>query len=122
MLWGWSQAGVKEKEARRAGLDPSDPRLNQVMALADELIDTPRHLSQHVGGFLITRSRIDEVVPVENAAMDDRTVIEWDKDDLDALRLAEGRCARPRHAVMPAARLRSSAHALRLAPTHPRRF
>ena len=70
-----------------AGLDPSDPRLNRVMQLAEELIDTPRHLSQHVGGFLITRSRIDEVVPVENAAMDERTVIEWDKDDLDALRL-----------------------------------
>ena len=87
MLWGWSQSGVKEQEARKAGLDPDDPRLNRVMALAEELIDTPRHLSQHVGGFLITRSRIDEVVPVENAAMDDRTVIEWDKDDLDALRL-----------------------------------
>ena len=87
MLWGWSQSGVKEKEARRAGLDPSDPRLNQVMRLAEELIDTPRHLSQHVGGFLITRSRIDEVVPVENAAMDERTVIEWEKDDLETLRL-----------------------------------
>ena len=87
MLWGWSAEGVKDKEARRAGLDPSDPRLNQVMALADELIDTPRHLSQHPGGFLITRSRIDEVVPVENAAMDERTVIEWEKDDLETLRL-----------------------------------
>jgi len=87
MLWGWSQSGVKEKEARRVGLDPDDPRLNKAMALADELIDTPRHLSQHPGGFLITRSRIDEVVPVENAAMDDRTVIEWEKDDLATLRL-----------------------------------
>ena len=87
MLWGWSAEGVKEKEARKAGLDPSDPRLNKVMALADELIDTPRHLSQHPGGFLITRSRIDEVVPVENASMDDRTVIEWEKDDLATLRL-----------------------------------
>ena len=87
MLWGWSAEGVKEAEVRKAGLDPTDPRLNQVMRLTEELIDTPRHLSQHVGGFLITRSRIDEVVPVENAAMDDRTVIEWDKDDLEALRL-----------------------------------
>jgi error-prone DNA polymerase len=87
MLWGWSQSGVKEQEARRVGLDPVDPRLNRVMRLAEELIETPRHLSQHVGGFLITRSRIDEVVPVENAAMEDRTVIEWDKDDLDTLRL-----------------------------------
>jgi error-prone DNA polymerase len=87
MLWGWSQSGVKEQEARRAGLDPDDPRLNRVMQLAEELIDTPRHLSQHPGGFLITRSRIDEVVPVENATMDERTVIEWEKDDLATLRL-----------------------------------
>src|SRR4029079_14845915 len=87
MLWGWSASGVKEQEARKAALDPSDPRLNRVMALAEELIDTPRHLSQHPGGFLITRSRIDEVVPVENATMDERTVIEWEKDDLATLRL-----------------------------------
>jgi len=86
-LWGWSMAGVHDKEARRAGLDPSDPRLRRVMALAQELMGFPRHLSQHVGGFAITRSRLDEVVPVENAAMDDRTVIEWDKDDLNALEL-----------------------------------
>ncbi len=87
MLWGWSQSGVKEKEARKAGLDPDDPRLNRVMQLADELIDSPRHLSQHPGGFLITRSRTDEVVPIENATMDDRTVIEWEKNDLAALNL-----------------------------------
>ena len=87
MLWGWSQSGVKEREARKAGLDPDDPRLNRVMRLAEELIDTPRHLSQHPGGFLITRSRIDEVVPVENATMEERTVIEWEKNDLAALRL-----------------------------------
>jgi error-prone DNA polymerase len=84
-LWGWSSSGVSEAEARRAGLDPSDPRLKQVMELAEELIDTPRHLSQHVGGFVITRSRLDHVVPIENAAMDDRTVVEWDKDDLNDL-------------------------------------
>ena len=87
MLWGWSQAGVKEEEARKAGLDPSDPRLNQVMQLAEELIGYPAPSLQHVGGFLITRSRIDEVVPVENAAMEERTVIEWEKDDLETLRL-----------------------------------
>ena len=57
------------------------------MALAEELIDFPRHLSQHVGGFVITRSRLDEVVPIENAAMDERTVIEWEKDDLESLGL-----------------------------------
>jgi error-prone DNA polymerase len=55
------------------------------MDLAEDLIDTPRHLSQHVGGFVITRSRLDHVVPIENAAMDDRTVVEWDKDDLNDL-------------------------------------
>src|SRR5262245_43670461 len=86
-LWGWSMAGVTEKEARRAGLDPSDPKLQRVMELAQELMGFPRHLSQHVGGFAITRSRLDEVVPVENAAMEDRTVIEWDKDDLNDLEL-----------------------------------
>jgi error-prone DNA polymerase len=86
-LWGWSSSGVTEAEARRLGLDPTDPRLKQVMDLAGALIGAPRHLSQHVGGFVITRSRLDEVVPIENAAMDNRTVIEWEKDDLEALGL-----------------------------------
>src|SRR6202011_4120490 len=62
MLWGSSGEAISEQQARRAGLDPSDARLSRVMELADELIDFPRHLSQHPGGFLITRSRIDEVV------------------------------------------------------------
>jgi error-prone DNA polymerase len=86
-LWGWSMEGVTQQEARRAGFDPDDPRLKQVIALARQLMGFPRHLSQHVGGFVITRSRLDEVVPVENAAMEDRTVIEWDKDDLNDLDL-----------------------------------
>jgi len=86
-MWGWSMEGVTEKEARRAGLDPSDPRLKQVMALTRELMGFPRHLSQHVGGFVIARTRLDEIVPIENAAMDDRTFVEWDKNDLDALRI-----------------------------------
>jgi error-prone DNA polymerase len=86
-LWGWSSSGVTEGEARRAGLDPLDPRLKQVMKLSEELIGAPRHLSQHVGGFVITRSRLDEVVPIENAAMEDRTVIEWEKDDLESMGL-----------------------------------
>ncbi|MFL5104872.1 MAG: PHP domain-containing protein, partial [Xanthobacteraceae bacterium] len=86
-LWGWSMEGVTGSAARRVGLDASDPRLTRVMALAEELMGFPRHLSQHVGGFVITRTRLDEVVPIENAAMDDRTVVEWDKDDLDALRM-----------------------------------
>ena len=86
-LWGWSMDGVSAKEARRVGLDPSDPRLRMTLALTHELQGFPRHLSQHVGGFVITRTRLDKVVPIENAAMEDRTVIEWDKDDLEALGL-----------------------------------
>jgi error-prone DNA polymerase len=86
-LWGWSPAGVTEKDARSVGLNPNDPRLGQVIALAGELIDFPRHLSQHVGGFVITEGRLDDIVPIENAAMDDRTIIEWNKDDIDALKI-----------------------------------
>jgi error-prone DNA polymerase len=86
-MWGWSTEGVTEKDAQRAGFATGDRRLAQVLSLARELIGFPRHLSQHVGGFVITRSRLDEVVPIENAAMDDRTVIEWEKDDLESLGL-----------------------------------
>ena len=87
MLWGWSSRGVTEQEARRLGLDPSDPRIKLTISLAQQLIGAPRHLSQHVGGFVITRNRLDEVVPIENAAMEERTVIEWEKDDLESLGL-----------------------------------
>ena len=83
--WGWSSEGVDLEQAREIGLDPEDRRLRLTLELANELIGFPRHLSQHVGGFVITRGRLDELVPVENAAMEDRTVVEWDKDDLDAL-------------------------------------
>jgi error-prone DNA polymerase len=86
-LWGWSMDGVTANETRRVGLDPSDRRLKMARSFARVLTGFPRHLSQHVGGFVITRSRLDEVVPIENAAMEDRTVIEWDKDDLDAVGL-----------------------------------
>ena len=86
-LWGWSSSGVTDERARSKGLNPNDPRLAKVLTLARELIDFPRHLSQHVGGFLISTRRLDETVPIENAAMEDRTVIEWSKDDLEALRM-----------------------------------
>ncbi len=86
-FWGWSHSGVREEDARRAGLDTSDPRLLMVMKLAEELLGFPRHLSQHVGGFVMTRNRLDEVVPIENAAMENRTVIEWEKNDLETLGL-----------------------------------
>jgi error-prone DNA polymerase len=84
-LWGWSAHTTQADEVRRLGLDPLEPRLAKALDLAQELIDFPRHLSQHVGGFVITRDRLDDIVPIENAAMDERTVIEWDKNDLDAL-------------------------------------
>ena len=84
-VWGQSRAGVDDGQAREAGLDPENPTLRRTLALARELIGFPRHLSQHVGGFVITRGPLSEVVPITNAAMADRTVIEWDKDDLDAL-------------------------------------
>ncbi|QDG75248.1 error-prone DNA polymerase [Labrenzia sp. PHM005] len=84
-VWGRSSAGTEEAQVREAGLDPSDPLITQMLDLARTLIGFPRHLSQHVGGFVITRGRLDEVIPIQNAAMEDRTVVEWDKDDLDAL-------------------------------------
>ncbi len=70
-----------------AGLDPASPVTRRLVALTEELIGFPRHLSQHVGGFVIACGRLDELVPVENAAMPERTVIQWDKDDLDAVGL-----------------------------------
>ncbi|HKK36442.1 MAG TPA: error-prone DNA polymerase [Paracoccaceae bacterium] len=84
-IWGWSTDAIMEDRIREVGLDPADPRLALTLDLVNELIGFPRHLSQHVGGFVMTRGRLDELVPIENAAMEDRTVIEWDKDDIDAL-------------------------------------
>jgi error-prone DNA polymerase len=86
-IWGLSNSSLPEHYVRQAGLDPSDPLLARVLELTQELIGFPRHLSQHVGGFVLTRGPLSEVVPIGNAAMEDRTVIEWDKDDLDALGL-----------------------------------
>ena len=83
-VWGWSSEGVPEETVRGLGLDPADPTLALTLKLTSELIGFPRHLSQHVGGFVITKDRLDDLVPIENAAMADRTVIEWDKDDLAA--------------------------------------
>ncbi|MGJ8617566.1 MAG: error-prone DNA polymerase [Sulfitobacter sp.] len=84
-IWGMSNGGVDLDRIREIGLDPSDRRLMQTLQLIGEIIGFPRHLSQHVGGFVITRGRLDELAPIENAAMEDRTVICWDKDDIDAL-------------------------------------
>lgn len=84
-VWGWSDGSPKEERVAAAGLSLDDFRIRQTLALIKEIIGFPRHLSQHVGGFVITKGRLDELVPVENAAMEDRTVIEWDKDDIDVL-------------------------------------
>jgi len=84
-LWGWGGTGLSAARLREIGLDPRDSHLRQTLALCAEIRGFPRHLSQHVGGFIITEGRLDEMVPIENASMEDRTVICWDKDDIDAL-------------------------------------
>ncbi|MSO64384.1 MAG: error-prone DNA polymerase [Alphaproteobacteria bacterium] len=86
-VWGWHGEDVDDKQVRELGLDPTDPRLRRALRLTRELMGFPRHLSQHPGGFVITRGPLSEVVPVANAAMPDRTMIEWDKDDIDTLRI-----------------------------------
>lgn len=84
-VWGGWGRGFDEAQIRQAGLDPANPLIRRVAALATELVGFPRHLSQHVGGFVLTRDRLDETVPIGNGAMPDRTFVEWDKDDIDAL-------------------------------------
>ncbi|MEW6123631.1 MAG: error-prone DNA polymerase [Pseudomonadota bacterium] len=86
-VWGWSEAGVKDSEARRLGLDPTDHRLAQVLALSRDLMGFPRHLSQHVGGMVVTHDRLDETVPLTRSAMEERPIIEWNKDDLESVGL-----------------------------------
>jgi error-prone DNA polymerase len=83
----WDGRETLPERIAEAGLDPRDPQTGRLLALAGELIGFPRHLSQHVGGFVISRGPLAELVPVENAAMPGRTVIQWDKDDLEALGL-----------------------------------
>ncbi len=85
-VWGRGEA-TDVRESRRLGLDPAEPRLAKALELAHEIAGFPRHLSQHTGGFVITHDRLDDVVPILPAAMEGRTTVEWDKDDLDALRI-----------------------------------
>ncbi len=88
MVWGTRSGGtLPERHVREAGLDPTDPLLAAVLDLSSQLVGFPRHLSQHVGGFVLTRGPLIEIVPVGNGAMADRTFIEWDKDDIAALGL-----------------------------------
>ena len=87
LVWGWSEDNLSDRDAKAAGLDVKDPVTQNVLQYASELLGFPRHLTQHVGGFVITRDRLDEVVPIMKTAMPDRYMIEWDKDDLDNVKI-----------------------------------
>ncbi|MBR0565028.1 error-prone DNA polymerase [Azoarcus sp. L1K30] len=106
---------VIPERVREAGFDPDSPQVAHLLTLTRTLIGFPRHLSQHVGGFVIARGRLDELVPIENAAMPDRTVLQWDKDDLDTLGLlkvdvlALGMLSALRRALEMASRWRGTA-------------
>ena len=83
----WGEDGFAPERIREAGLDPDSLQVRQLVKLTSDLMGFPRHLSQHTGGFVLTQMPLSRMVPIENAAMADRTVIEWDKDDLDAMGL-----------------------------------
>jgi error-prone DNA polymerase len=91
-VWGWSKEGIEARHAEELNLNLGDRRLRLALDLARQLIGTPRHLSQHPGGFVLTNDRLDDLVPIEPAAMVDRQVIEWDKDDIDVLRFMKVDC------------------------------
>ncbi len=86
-IWGSWGREVGAREAAEAGIDLNDPLMARTIKLADQMIGMPRHLGQHVGGFILTEKKLIETVPVGNGAMPDRTFIEWDKDDIDELRI-----------------------------------
>jgi error-prone DNA polymerase len=86
-VWGSWGSGIDGTKAREAGMNADNPMIRRLIDLSSRLIGFPRHLSQHVGGFVLAQGQLDEMVPIGNAAMPDRTFIEWDKDDLDALGL-----------------------------------
>ncbi len=86
-IWGSWGGDVPESRVAEAGFDPANPEIARLRHLVDQLLEFPRHLSQHVGGFILTEGRLDEMVPIHNGAMKDRTFIEWDKNDIDALGL-----------------------------------
>jgi len=88
----WERQALPDDVIREAGLNPRDPTLRKLVELTTELMGFPRHLGQHVGGFVMTAGPLCETVPIENAAMPDRTFIEWDKDDLDALGMLKVDC------------------------------
>ena len=85
--WGSWGTAIADERIEQAGMDPANPMVRRAVDMAGRIMGFPRHLSQHVGGFILTRGRLDELVPIGNAAMADRTFIEWDKDDIDELGL-----------------------------------
>ncbi|ANV25893.1 MULTISPECIES: error-prone DNA polymerase [Rhizobium/Agrobacterium group] len=90
-VWRWSE-GVGEKQVKELNLNMEDRRLKLAFELANQLVGTPRHHSQHPGGFVLTHDRLDELVPIEPAAMDKRQIIEWDKDDIDIMKFMKMDC------------------------------
>jgi error-prone DNA polymerase len=86
LVWGWSMEGITDEQIASANLNAGDHRLKLTLELARQLVGHPRHLSQHPGGFVLTQDRLDDLVPIEPARMEDRQIIEWDKDDIDALK------------------------------------
>ncbi len=86
-VWGSFSSRFDERRFTETGFDPDNPEIARLRMMVDRLLEFPRHLSQHVGGFVLTQGRLDEMVPIHNGAMADRTFIEWDKDDIDALGL-----------------------------------
>ena len=84
-IWSWRDGGLTPEHAAYAGLNPNARRIALTLRIANDLIGFPRHLSQHTGGFVITNGRLDELCPIENCAMGDRTIIEWDKNDIDVM-------------------------------------
>ena len=86
-VWGSWGADMPESQVKEAGLDIDDPHLRRTIILTRQLLGFPRHLSQHVGGFVLTEDPLEEMMPIGNAAMEERTFIEWDKDDIDALKI-----------------------------------
>jgi error-prone DNA polymerase len=114
----WDQKTQRAGRLKEAGFDPDSPVIGRLIALTEALSGFPRHLSQHVGGFVISRGPLSQLVPVENAAMKDRSVIQWDKDDLDALGLlkidilALGMLSAIRRALALISQLRGTSFAL----------
>ncbi|WP_320197419.1 error-prone DNA polymerase [Agrobacterium sp. rho-13.3] len=86
-MWHWSEEMVGDQKLKEQGLNPQDRRLALTLKLAQQLMGAPRHLGQHPGGFVLTQDRLDDLVPIEPATMIDRHIIEWDKDDIEALKM-----------------------------------